>query len=95
MTDKSPIQQAIELIQSFISDRAAPNDYEHGKQVAYENVVDNLKSLLPTEKEFAGKVWDTAADSFSKHVHPEGPCDFDGKKHSEDKQQFLNRYYKP
>lgn len=54
----TPIQEAIKLLESFISNRPTPNDYEHGKEVGYENAIGNLKALLPKEKEFAEKCFD-------------------------------------
>lgn len=42
---QDPIQEAIILLKSFLSDKAAPNDYEHGKQIGYENAISNLEFI--------------------------------------------------
>lgn len=43
--EESIIDFTINLFSSFISNNSGPNDYERGKLIAYENVIDNLKSL--------------------------------------------------
>lgn len=68
MSKQTPIQEAINLLKLFLSDRATSDKYEHGKQVAYEGAISNLEALLPKEKEFAKDIWNEGRDFGYAHA---------------------------
>jgi len=52
------MQELIDWMKSHISDRAAPNDYVQGQEIAYENAVDEAERLLEKEKQQIVDAWE-------------------------------------
>lgn len=88
MTDKSPVQQGIEHWQKQAASAKSPEFRYYA-----ELFIGYLESLLPTEKEFAGKVWDAAdAHADERQKYPYGKT---SEWEHPSKQQLLDKYYKP
>lgn len=96
MENKTPIQEALDFIEACIKKNKDRNDFEAGEVRAYENTKTVLESLLPKEKEFVGKCFDSAVKIGEDNVHwdKDEQCkETDYSMIEKEKTGFLNQLY--
>lgn len=89
--DKTPLNLAIDDLNTEISRCKCNDEYEVGRSQALEAAKFILESLLPKEKEFVGNVYTAGARwqrQWDQHVTYEA-----NTPESPDKQQFINQLY--
>lgn len=92
MSDKriTPIQESI----NFCTERYMESKSAGAIKTmeAADLFLQYLQVMLSKERKLLKEAWDDGSESAYGCVKPEGPCDFDAKKHLADKNQFFKQF---